>query len=132
MFCDFLTVGMDQLVNQAAKMRYMFGGKISMPMVVRLPAGAGTNRYTYSSQSLEAWLTHVPGLKVVYPSCAEDALGLMLSAIDDDNPVMYFENKTLMGMKSEVNSFDPIPPGQGQGPARGRGPLHHHLRQAGL
>ena len=114
MFCDFLTVGMDQLVNQAAKMRYMFGGKISMPMVVRLPAGAGTGAAAQHSQSLEAWLTHVPGLKVVYPSCAEDALGLMLSAIDDDNPVMYFENKTLMGMKSEVNSFDPIPLGKGK------------------
>ena len=114
MFCDFLTVGMDQLVNQAAKMRYMFGGKISMPMVVRLPAGAGTGAAAQHSQSLEAWLTHVPGLKVVYPSCAEDALGLMLSAIDDDNPVMYFENKVLMGVKGEVNSFEPIPLGKGK------------------
>ena len=114
MFCDFLTVGMDQLVNQAAKMRYMFGGKISLPMVVRLPAGAGTGAAAQHSQSLEAWLTHVPGLKVVYPSCAEDALGLMLTAIDDDNPVMYFENKVLLGMKSEVNSFDPIPLGKGK------------------
>mgnify|MGYP000883877850 CR=1 FL=1 len=114
MFCDFLTVGMDQLVNQAAKMRYMFGGKISLPMVVRLPCGAGVGAAAQHSQSLEAWMTHVPGLKVVYPSCAEDALGLMLSAIDDDNPVMYFENKTLMGMKSEVNSFDPIPLGKGK------------------
>ena len=95
MFCDFLTVGMDQLVNQAAKMRYMFGGKISMP-------------------SLEAWLTHVPGLKVVYPSCAQDALGLMLSAIDDDNPVMYFEQKVLLSMKSEVTSLEPIPLGKGR------------------
>ncbi len=114
MFCDFLTVGMDQLVNQAAKMRYMFGGKISMPMVVRLPAGAGTGAAAQHSQSLEAWLTHVPGLKVVYPSCAEDALGLMLTAIDDDNPVMYLENKLLLGVKSEVNSFDPIPLGKGK------------------
>ena len=120
MFCDFLTVGMDQLVNQAAKMRYMFGGKISMPMVVRLPAGAGTGAAAQHSQSLEAWLTHVPGLKVVYPSCAQDALGLMLSAIDDDNPVMYFEHKTLMGMKSEVHEPRPHPPGQGPSPARGR------------
>ena len=114
MFCDFLTVGMDQLVNQAAKMRYMFGGKISLPMVVRLPAGAGTGAAAQHSQSLEAWLTHVPGLKVVYPSCAEDALGLMLTAIDDNDPVMYFENKVLLGMKSEVNSFDPIPLGKGK------------------
>ena len=114
MFCDFLTVGMDQLVNQAAKMRYMFGGKISMPMVVRLPAGAGTGAAAQHSQSLEAWLPHVPGLKVVYPSCAQDALGLMLSAIDDDNPVMYFEQKVLLSMKSEVTSLEPIPLGKGR------------------
>ena len=114
MCCDFLTVGMDQLVNQAAKMRYMFGGKISMPMVVRLPAGAGTGAAAQHSQSLEAWLTHVPGLKVVYPSCAQDALGLMLSAIDDDNPVMYFEQKVLLSMKSEVTSLEPIPLGKGR------------------
>jgi pyruvate dehydrogenase E1 component beta subunit len=114
MFCDFLTVGMDQLINQAAKMRYMFGGKISMPMVVRLPAGAGTGAAAQHSQSMEAWLTHIPGLKVVYPSCAEDALGLMLTAIDDDNPVMFFENKLLYGVKSEVKSLDPIPFGKGK------------------
>ena len=114
MFNDFLTVGMDQLVNQAAKMRYMFGGNISLPMVVRLPAGAGTGGAAQHSQSLEAWLTHVPGLKVVYPSNAQDALGLMLTAIDDDNPVMFFEQKTLYPMKSEVTSFDPIPLGKGR------------------
>ena len=114
MFCDFLTVGMDQLVNQAAKMRYMFGGKISMPMVVRLPAGAGTGAAAQHSQSLEAWLTHVPGLKVVYPSCAQDALGLMLAAIDVEDPVMYFEQKTLFGVKGEVTSLEPIPLGKGR------------------
>ena len=114
MFNDFLTVGMDQLVNQAAKMRYMFGGNISLPMVVRLPAGAGTGGAAQHSQSLEAWLTHVPGLKVVYPSNAQDALGLMLTSIDDDNPVMFFENRTLYGVKSEVTSFDPIPLGKGR------------------
>ena len=114
MFNDFLTVGMDQLVNQAAKMRYMFGGNISLPMVVRLPAGAGTGGAAQHSQSLEAWLTHVPGLKVVYPSNAQDALGLLLTSIDDDNPVMFFENKTLYGVKSEVTSFDPIPLGKGR------------------
>ena len=121
MFCDFLTVGMDQLVNQAAKMRYMFGGKISMPMVVRLPAGAGTGAAAQHSQSLEAWLTHVPGLKVVYPSCAQDALGLMLAAIDDDNPVMYFEQKTLFGVKGEVTSLEPIPLGKGRVAKAGSG-----------
>ena len=114
MFNDFLTVAMDQLVNQAAKMRYMFGGKISMPMVVRLPAGAGTGGAAQHCQSLEAWLTHVPGLKVVYPSNAQDALGLLLTSIDDDNPVMFFENKTLYATKGEVTSLDPIPLGKGR------------------
>lgn len=113
MFCDFLTVGMDQLVNQAAKMRYMFGGKISMPMVVRLPAGAGVSAAAQHSQSLEAWITHVPGLKVVYPSMPQDALGLMLSSIDDDNPVMFLEHKAIYTMKGDVDSLTPIPLGKG-------------------
>jgi len=102
MFIDFLTVGMDQLVNQAAKMRYMFGGKIKLPMVVRLPGGAGVQAAAQHSQSLEAWLTHVPGLKVVYPSTPQDALGLMLSAIEDDNPVMFVEHKLLYAATGEV------------------------------
>lgn len=113
MFCDFLTVGMDQLVNQAAKMRYMFGGKISMPMVVRLPGGAGVSAAAQHSRSLEAWVTHVPGLKVVYPSTPQDALGLMLSSIDDENPVMFVEHKAMYTMKGDVDSFEPIPLGKG-------------------
>ena len=113
MFCDFLTVGMDQLVNQAAKMRYMFGGKISMPMVVRLPGGAGVSAAAQHSQSLEAWVTHVPGLTVVYPSTPQDALGLMLSSIDDENPVMFVEHKAMYTMKGDVDSFEPIPLGKG-------------------
>ena len=113
MFCDFLTVGMDQLVNQAAKMRDMFGGKISMPMVVRLPGGAGVSAAAQHSQSLEAWVTHVPGLKVVYPSTPQDALGLMLSSIDDENPVMFVEHKAMYTMKGDVDSFEPIPLGKG-------------------
>ena len=113
MFCDFLTVGMDQLVNQAAKMRYMFGGKISMPMVVRLPGGAGVSAAAQHSQSLEAWVTHVPGLKVVYPSTPQDALGLMLSSIDDENPVMFVEHKAMYKMNGDVDSFEPIPLGKG-------------------
>lgn len=112
MFIDFLTVGMDQLVNQAAKMRYMFGGKITLPMVVRLPAGAGVQAAAQHSQSLEAWLTHVPGLKVVYPSTPQDALGLMLSAIEDDNPVMFIEHKLLYSVTGEVeDDVKPIPLG---------------------
>ncbi|NLX61655.1 MAG: alpha-ketoacid dehydrogenase subunit beta [Tissierellia bacterium] len=112
MFIDFVTVGMDQLVNQAAKMRYMFGGKIKLPMVVRMPTGAGSRAAAQHSQSLEAWLTHVPGLKVVYPSTPQDAYGLILSAIDDDNPVVFLEHKLLYAMSSEVDlDIDPIPLG---------------------
>lgn len=112
MFIDFLTVGMDQLVNQAAKMRYMFGGKITLPMVVRLPGGAGVQAAAQHSQSLEAWLTHVPGLKVVFPSTPQDALGLMLSAIEDDNPVMFVEHKLLYAVSGEVDDVvKPIPLG---------------------
>jgi len=114
MFDDFLTVCMDQLVNQAAKMRYMFGGKSSVPMVVRMAAGAGGSGAAQHSQSLEAWFTHVPGLKVVYPSTPQDALGLMLSAIDDDNPVLFFEHKMLYARKGEITSYDPIPLGKGR------------------
>ncbi len=113
MFVDFVTVGMDQLVNQAAKMRYMFGGKITLPMVVRLPGGGGASAAAQHSQSLEAWLAHVPGLKVVYPSNAQDAYGLMLTAIDDDNPVIFLENKILYSVKSDVEEeVKPIPFGK--------------------
>lgn len=113
MFVDFVTVGMDQLVNQAAKMRYMFGGKITLPMVVRLPGGGGASAAAQHSQSLEAWLAHVPGLKVVYPSNAQDAYGLMLTAIDDDNPVIFMENKILYSVKSDVeDEVKPIPFGK--------------------
>jgi pyruvate dehydrogenase E1 component beta subunit len=113
MFIDFLTVGMDQLVNQAAKMRYMFGGKISIPMVLRVPAGGGISAAAQHSQSLEAWVTHIPGLKVVYPSTPQDALGLMLAAIDDDDPVVMIENKVLYGSSGEVSSLEAIPLGKG-------------------
>lgn len=110
MFVDFLTVSMDMIVNQAAKMRYMFGGKITLPMVVRLPGGAGVQAAAQHSQSLEAWLTHVPGLKVVYPSTPKDAFGLMLAAIEDDNPVMFMEHKFLYSLKGEVSEdMKPIP-----------------------
>ena len=114
MFIDFITVGMDQLVNQAAKMRYMFGGEINLPMVVRVPAGAGIGAAAQHSQSLEAWLTHVPGLKVVYPSNARDAYGLLLSSIDDQNPVVFIENKVLYAMQNDVdeNELKPIPLGK--------------------
>ena len=102
MFMDFVTLTMDQVVNQAAKMRYMYGGKATVPMVMRFPAGSGTGAAAQHSQSLEAWLCHVPGLKVVAPSTPEDAKGLLKSAIRDDNPVMFIEQKLLYRKKGPV------------------------------
>lgn len=84
-----------------------------MPMVLRVPGGAGVRAAAQHSQSLEAWVTHIPGLKVVYPSTPQDALGLMLSSIDDDNPVVFVEHKLLYGFKGNVDSFTPIPLGKG-------------------
>jgi pyruvate/2-oxoglutarate/acetoin dehydrogenase E1 component len=101
-FSDFITHCMDQLVNQAAKIRYMFGGEGSVPMVVRTPGGAGTGAAAQHSQSLEAWFVHVPGLKVVMPSTPYDAKGLLLSAIDDQNTVLFYEHKLLYNRKGEV------------------------------
>ena len=113
MFTDFLTVGMDQLVNQAAKMRYMFGGHLKLPMVLRLPSGGGIGAAAQHSQSLEKWVAGIPGLKVVYPSNARDAYGLMLSAVEDDNPVVYFEHKAIYSVPAEVeDDLAPIPLGK--------------------
>lgn len=101
-FMDFVTLSMEQLVLQAAKIRFMFGGKASVPMVLRMPAGSGTGAAAQHSESLENWFVHVPGLKVVMPSTPYDAKGLLLSAIDDDNPVIFVEHKLLYKMKGEV------------------------------
>ncbi len=101
-FSDFVTLAMEQIVNQAAKIHFMFGGKASVPMVVRLPAGSGTGAAAQHSQSLEAWFAHVPGLKVVQPSTPHDAKGLLLAAIDDPNPVLVFEHKLLYKTKGPV------------------------------
>ena len=101
-FSDFVTLAMEQIVNQAAKIRFMFGGKASVPMVVRLPGGSGTGAAGQHSQSLEAWFAHVPGLKVLQPSTPHDAKGLLLSAIDDPNPVLIFEHKLLYKTKGPV------------------------------
>lgn len=95
MYMDFLTFGMDALVNQGAKMRYMFGGQAQVPMVLRLPSGSGTGAGAQHSQSLEAWLCHVPGLKVVTPSTPAQAKGLIKAAIRDNNPVCFVEHKLL-------------------------------------
>jgi pyruvate dehydrogenase E1 component beta subunit len=101
-FSDFVTLAMEQLVNQAAKIHFMFGGKATVPMVVRLPGGSGTGAAAQHSQSLEAWFAHVPGLKVVQPSTPHDAKGLLLAAIDDPNPVLIFEHKLLYKTKGAV------------------------------
>ena len=108
MFSDFTTISMDQLVNQAAKMRYMFGGKAKVPMVLRTPGGSGTGAAAQHSQSLEAWFCHVPGLKVVIPSTPYDAKGLLKAAIRDDNPVIFIEQKLLYRKKGEVPEEDYI------------------------
>lgn len=102
MFIDFMGVCMDEVLNQAAKMRYMFGGKVKLPMVVRTTCGAGLGAAAQHSQSLEAWFTHIPGIKVVMPSTPADAKGLMVAAIRDDNPVLYIEHKMLLGLQGEV------------------------------
>lgn len=101
-FSDFATLAMEQIVNQAAKLRYMLGGSVSVPLVMRFPAGSGTGAAAQHSQSIEAWLGHVPGLKVVQPSTPEDAKGLLLAALDDPDPVMIFEHKILYKMKGVV------------------------------
>jgi pyruvate dehydrogenase E1 component alpha subunit len=101
-FMDFVTLGMEQLVLQGAKIRYMFGGKASVPMVLRMPAGSGTGAAAQHSESLESWLVNVPGLKVVAPSTPYDAKGLLLAAIADNNPVMFVENKLLYKAKGPV------------------------------
>lgn len=101
-FSDFITIAADQLVNQAAKMRYMFGGKGKVPMVLRTPYGSGLGFAAQHSQSLEAWMTHIPGLKVIQPSTPYDAKGLLKAAMDDDNPVIFYEHKLLYGMKADV------------------------------
>ena len=101
-FSDFVTLAMEQIVNQAAKIRFMFGGKARVPMVVRLPGGSGTGAAAQHSQSLEAWFAHVPGLKVVQPATPHDAKGLLLAAIDDPNPVLVFEHKLLYKTKGPV------------------------------
>jgi len=101
-FSDFITIAMDQMVNQAAKTRYMFGGKGKVPMVLRTPAGSGTGAAAQHSQSLEAWMAHIPGLKVVQPSTAYDVKGLLKAAMDDDNPVIFYEHKLLYKTSSHV------------------------------
>lgn len=106
LYSDWITLAMDQLVNMAAKMRYMFGGKVNMPLVVRAPFGAGGGNAAQHSQSFENWFNHVPGLKVVAPITPYDVKGMLKSAIRDDNPVIFFEHKRSYQMKGEVPEGD--------------------------
>jgi len=113
MYEDFLTLSLEQIVNQAAKHRYMSGGQVKVPLTVRTQGGAGWSPGAQHAQQLEAWLVHVPGLKVVFASTPTDVRGLLWSAIYDDNPVIFFEHRTLYPIKEQVpEELEPIPLGQ--------------------
>ena len=113
MYEDFLTLSMEQLVNQAAKHRTMSGGQMTVPLTIRTQGGAGWSPGAQHAQQLEAWFVHVPGLKVVFASTPEDVRGLLWSAIHDDNPVVFFEHRTLYPLKGEVpDELEPIPLGK--------------------
>jgi acetoin:2,6-dichlorophenolindophenol oxidoreductase subunit beta len=109
MYQDFTTLAMEQIVSQAAKHRYMSGGQIKVPLTIRTQGGAGWSPGAQHAQQLEAWFVHVPGLKVVFPSTPEDVRGLLWSSIYEDNPIVFFEHRTLYGIKGEVpDEIEPI------------------------
>ncbi|HKO74821.1 MAG TPA: alpha-ketoacid dehydrogenase subunit beta [Gaiellaceae bacterium] len=109
MYQDFTTLAMEQIVSQAAKHRYMSGGQIKVPITIRTQGGAGWSPGAQHAQQLEAWFVHVPGLKVVFPSTPEDVRGLLWSSIYEDNPIVFFEHRTLYGIKGEVpDDIEPI------------------------
>lgn len=110
MYIDFIGLAMDQIANQAAKVKYMFGGKARVPLVVRTQGGGGRSSGAQHAQSLEAWFVHVPGLKVVMPSTPRDAKGLLKSAIRDDNPVIFIEHKLLYPTEGEVPEEEYVVP----------------------
>jgi pyruvate dehydrogenase E1 component beta subunit len=113
MYEDFLTLSLEQIVNQAAKHRYMSGGQITVPLTIRTQGGAGWSPGAQHAQQLEAWLVHIPGLKVVYPSTPTDVRGLLWSAIYDDNPIVFFEHRLLYPIKEQVpDELEPIPLGK--------------------
>jgi acetoin:2,6-dichlorophenolindophenol oxidoreductase subunit beta len=113
MYEDFLTISMEQIVNQAAKHRTMSGGQIKVPLTIRTQGGAGWSPGAQHAQQLEAWFVHVPGLKVVFASTPEDVRGLLWSSIYDPNPVLFFEHRTLYPIKGEVpDEIEPIPLGK--------------------
>ncbi|HEY1514661.1 MAG TPA: alpha-ketoacid dehydrogenase subunit beta [Gaiellaceae bacterium] len=113
MYEDFLTLSLEQIVNQAAKHRYMSGGQLTVPLTIRTQGGAGWSPGAQHAQQLEAWLVHIPGLKVAYPSTPEDVRGLLWTSIHDDNPVVLFEHRLLYPVKGEVpEELEPIPFGK--------------------
>jgi pyruvate dehydrogenase E1 component beta subunit len=138
MYEDFLTLSLEQIVNQAAKHRYMSGGQITVPLTIRTQGGAGWSPGAQHAQQLEAWLVHIPGLKVVYPSTPQDVRGLLWTAIHDDNPVVVFEHRLLYPVKGEVSeSLEPVPFGKARVVREGTdvtviaiGPLVHRALDA--
>src|ERR671929_310573 len=113
MYEDFTTLAMEQIVNQAAKHRSMSGGQLKVPLTIRTQGGAGWSPGAQHAQQLEAWFVHVPGLKVVFASTPTDVRGLLYASIYDDNPVMFFEHRTLYGLKEDVpEEIEPIPLGR--------------------
>jgi pyruvate dehydrogenase E1 component beta subunit len=113
MYEDFLTLSAEQIVNQAAKHRYMSGGQLKVPLTIRTQGGAGWSPGAQHAQQLEGWFVHIPGLKVVFASTPTDVRGLLYASIYEDNPVIFFEHRTLYGLKEEVpDELEPIPLGQ--------------------
>src|SRR5438094_2492059 len=113
MYEDFLTLSLEQIVNQAAKHRYMSGGQVTVPLTIRTQGGAGWSPGAQHAQQLEGWFVHVPGLKVVFASTPTDVRGLLWSSIYDDNPVVFFEHRTLYGLKEDVpEELEPVPLGR--------------------
>jgi pyruvate/2-oxoglutarate/acetoin dehydrogenase E1 component len=113
MYEDFLTLAAEQVINQAAKHRYMSGGQLKVPLTIRTQGGAGWSPGAQHAQQLEAWFVHIPGLKVVFASTPSDVRGLLFSSIYEDNPVIFFEHRTLYGIKEEVpDELEPIPLGE--------------------
>ena len=140
MYEDFLTLSLEQIVNQAAKHRYMSGGQLTVPLTIRTQGGAGWSPGAQHAQQLEAWLVHVPGLKVIYTSTPEDVRGLLWSAIHDPNPVVFFEHRLLYPVKGEVPAeLEPIPIGKARVIREGTdvsviamGPLVHRSLEAAV
>jgi pyruvate/2-oxoglutarate/acetoin dehydrogenase E1 component len=138
MYEDFLTLSTEQIVNQAAKHRYMSGGQLKVPLTVRTQGGAGWSPGAQHAQQLEAWFVHIPGLKVVFPSTPTDVRGLLYASIYDDNPVVFFEHRMLYGVKEEVpDELEPIELGKARVHREGEdvtvvaiGPLVHEALTA--